>query len=80
MEKDGRGLARVWRRQLQTYFRSLDVDEAWALDAATKGEKFDAICAGTTEWVDELNAPQRVAGMVSRWAEEGLIASVVAVS
>jgi len=70
----------VWRRQLQTYFRSLDVDEAWALDAATKGEKFDAICAGTTEWVDELNAPQRVAGMLSRWAEEGLIASVVTVS
>jgi len=54
--------------------------EARALDAAANGAKFDAICAGIIEWVDEFNAPQRVAGTVSRWAEEGLIASVVTVS
>ena len=68
----------VWRRELQTFYRSLEVDEAWALDAAARGESFGAICAGLTEWVDELNAPQRAAGMVSRWVEEGLIAAVVA--
>ncbi len=67
----------IWRRGLQTYFRSLDVDEAHALDAGANGETFGVICDGLTEWVDELNAPQRAAGMVSRWAEDGLIASVV---
>ena len=66
----------VWRRDLQTFYRSLEVDEAWALDAAAHGESFGAICAGLTEWVDELNAPQRAAGMVGRWVEEGLIAAV----
>ncbi len=65
----------IWRRDLQTFYRSLDVDEAWALDAVTDGENFGVVCAGLTEWVDELHAPQRAAGMVSRWAEEGLIAS-----
>lgn len=66
----------VWRRDLRTFFRSLDVDEAWALDAAVDGETFGAICAGITEWVDELNAPQRAAGMVGRWVGEGLISAV----
>jgi hypothetical protein len=66
----------VWRRDLQTFYRSLDVDEAWALDAAANGESFGAICAGITEWVDELNAPQQAAGMVGRWVEEGLISAV----
>lgn len=68
----------VWRRGLQTFYRSLEVDEARALDAAADGESFGAICAGLTEWVDELNAPRRAAGMVGRWVEEGLIAEVTA--
>lgn len=63
----------IWRRDLQTFFRSLDVDEAWALDVAGEGKSFGDICAGLTEWVDELNAPQRAAGLISRWVEEALI-------
>lgn len=67
----------IWRRDLQTYFRSLDVDEAWALDCAAIGTGFGDICAGLTEWVDELNAPLRAAGFIARWLEEALISQAV---
>lgn len=68
----------IWRRGLQTFFRSLDVDEAWALDAVGEGNSFGGICAGLTEWVDEANAPGRAAGLIGRWVEEGLISQVFA--
>jgi hypothetical protein len=66
----------IWRRDLRTFFRSLDVDEAWALDVAGAGESFGDICAGLTEWVDELNAPQRAAALIGRWVDEALISEV----
>ncbi|MEA3275452.1 MAG: DNA-binding domain-containing protein [Pseudomonadota bacterium] len=66
----------IWRRGLQTFFRSLDVDEAWALDIAGEGKCFGDICAGLPEWVDELNAPQRAAGLIARWVEDALISEI----
>lgn len=42
----------IWRQDLKTYFRSLSVDEAWALDVARSGECFAAICEGLCEWID----------------------------
>ena len=63
----------VWRKQLKTYYRSLDVDEAWALDAVMKGQHFSDICAGVCEWVDEAYAPERVAGFISQWLVDDLI-------
>lgn len=66
----------VWRKELLTYYRSLDVDEAWAIERALQGEVFAELCAGLCEWVDELHAPARMAGFVSRWIEEGLLIEV----
>ncbi|MCG6860959.1 MAG: DNA-binding domain-containing protein [Chromatiaceae bacterium] len=66
----------LWRRDLQTFFRSLEVDEAWALDAAMENRDFGTICAGLTEWVDELNAPQRAAGLINGWIEEAMISEI----
>ena len=63
----------IWRRDLQTFFRSLEVDEAWALDAVGEGHSFGDICAGLTEWVDEFNAPRRAAEFLGRWVDEALI-------
>ncbi len=63
----------VWRKKLKTYYRSLDIDEAWALDAVMQGHSFAEICAGVCEWVDERYAPERVAGFISQWLSNDLI-------
>lgn len=63
----------VWRRDLRTYFRSLDVAEAWAVDAMTRGETFSMICEGLTEWIDTQNVPMHAAGLLKRWLTDGLI-------
>jgi len=63
----------VWRRDLRTYFRSLDVAEAWALDAMVRGETFSMICEGLTEWIDSQNVPMHAAGLLKRWLSDGLI-------
>ena len=63
----------IWRKELKTYYRSLDVDEAWALDVVMQGQCFADICSGVCEWVDEAYAPQRVAGFISEWLAADMI-------
>jgi len=63
----------VWRNELRTWFRSMDVDEAWALDQVSQGVNFSAICSGITEWIDEQNAPQRAAEFIQTWIQQGLV-------
>ncbi len=63
----------VWRKDLLNYYRSLDVDEAWALDSAMQAGSFESLCEGVCEWVDAEHAPARVAGFLTQWIEEGLL-------
>jgi len=63
----------VWRKELSNWFRSLEVDEAWALDHMREGGDFSSLCAGLTEWIDEANVPMRAAGFVATWLDEGLL-------
>ncbi len=65
----------IWRHGLTTHYRSLDVDEAWAIDAALHQAGFAAICEGLCEWIDEMYAAERAAGFMARWIREGLIVS-----
>lgn len=67
----------IWRRGLESFFRSLEVSEAWALDALRSGANFAEICGGLTEWVDELNAAQHAAELLKRWVTEGLVSRLV---
>jgi len=67
----------VWRQDLLTYFRSLSVDEAWALDALQRGENFAAICEGLSEWVDAQNVAAHAAGLLKQWLTDGLICEIV---
>lgn len=67
----------VWRRKLESFFRSLEVSEAWALDALRSGADFAEICSGLTEWVDETYAAQHAAELLKRWVTEGLISRLV---
>lgn len=63
----------VWRQDLQTFFRSLEADEAWALDAMMRGAAFGEICEGLCEWMDELHVAQHAAGLLRGWLESGMI-------
>jgi len=66
----------LWRRGLNTYFRSISVQEAWALDAMRSGNTFAEICSGLCEWIDELQVAQYAAGMLKSWIAEGMITKV----
>ena len=63
----------LWRKELLTYYRSLDVDEAWSLDTALKGGNFAELCEGVCEWIDAEHAPTRVAGFLSQWLTDELL-------
>lgn len=63
----------LWRQDLRTLYRSLDVDEAWAMDAALAGQNFADICEGVCEWLDEQHAALRVAGFIQNWLSSGML-------
>jgi len=63
----------LWRRELRSYFRSLEVDEAWALAQMRAGADFASVCAGLSEWIDEANVPARAASFIAGWLQEGLL-------
>ena len=56
----------IWRQELKTYFRSLPVDEAWAIDTAVAGGTFTEICEGLTEWIDAQNVAVHAAGLLKQ--------------
>ena len=57
-------------------FRSLDADEAAALDAVVAGNSFGELCELLAARFDPERAAVRAAGWLRRWVEEGLIAAV----
>ncbi|MGQ0578428.1 MAG: HvfC/BufC family peptide modification chaperone [Betaproteobacteria bacterium] len=66
----------IWRKQLSPYFRSLEADEAWALDAVRNQLSFGEICAGLCQWQTEEQAAPRAAALLRGWVDEGWIASL----
>jgi len=66
----------VWRQDLQVYFRSLSVDQAWMLDALHEGKPFAEICEGLTEWIDAKNVALHAAGLLRQWLEDGMISDI----
>lgn len=66
----------LWRRDLVVHWRSLDVDEAWALDAALRGDSFGELCAGLCAWHQPDEVPGRAASLLRTWLEEGLLTRV----
>ena len=63
----------IWRQGLDTFFRSLDVDEAYALDALLRGERFEDICEGLCEWIDPEHAAGRAAGFLRQWIADEML-------
>ena len=63
----------LWRQQLKTHWRSLDVHEAWALEQAAAGESFADICEGLLEWVDAEQVALVAAGFLRQWISDQLV-------
>jgi hypothetical protein len=84
-EKDSFGVAvsdipvtwAIWRNQYSPFFRSLEIDEAWALKAVRDGADFGAICEGLCAWIGEAQAAARAAGLLRGWIEAGWIAQLL---
>jgi hypothetical protein len=63
----------IWRRDLRNYFRSLNTDEAWMLDAIRSGQTFGDICEGLCHWHNEDDVATRAASLLKLWVEEDLL-------
>lgn len=66
----------LWRHELQSHFRSLDVHEAWALVTIQKGGNFAELCAGLSEWIDEQHCALQAATLLKQWLSDGMISAV----
>lgn len=63
----------LWRRDLRTYFRSLQPGEAVALAAARAGQSFGELCELLCAEFGEAPAPATAAGFLRDWVESGLL-------
>jgi hypothetical protein len=63
----------LWREGLTTYFRSLSVTEAQALDAARRGWPFGELCELLCERLGEAEAPLAAASFLRGWVGAGMI-------
>ena len=67
----------LWRADLDIRWRSLGMDEAWALDAVAGGAPFSDLCEGLCQWHPPEQAPTAAIAMLKRWLEDGLIHQIV---
>ena len=66
----------VWRRELTTYFRSLDAAEAATLDLIARNGNFADMCEVLCDWHEPDAVPAIAMTLLKRWIEEGLISSL----
>ena len=66
----------VWRRELTTYFRSLESDEDAALDLIGADGSFADMCEVLCEWHEPEDVPAHAMTLLKRWIEEGLISGL----
>ncbi len=64
----------LWRNHDELHWRSLEVTEAWAIEAAAGGADFAQISEGLLEWLDADHAALAAAGFLKQWLHDGLIA------
>jgi hypothetical protein len=65
----------IWREGLETAYRGVDPDEAWAVDQVLQGTAFGPLCDGLTQFHDAATAAGRAAQMLKQWLSDGLVVS-----
>lgn len=68
----------AWRRDLKTYFRSLEPGEASALDAVRNGETFGELCTRLAAAHGAERTAAEAAALLARWFGAGLIVAAAA--
>jgi len=68
----------IWRQGLDTLYRSMEADEARALDLAREGASFGAVCADLAQSGDAGEAPMQAATFLRTWIEGNLISEISA--
>ena len=66
----------LWRKNRNPNWRSLQVHEAWAIEAAHLGNNFAEICEGLCEWVSADQVAITAAGFLKQWISDELVAGV----
>lgn len=66
----------VWRKEIQSYYNSLDAKEAWALQCLQQGQTFDAVCEGLLQWYSEEEVAQQAVNMLLRWINDGIVSEI----
>ena len=66
----------LWRKNRNPNWRSLEVHEAWAIEAAYQGSNFAAICEGLCEWVSADQVAITAAGFLKQWISDELVVGV----
>ncbi len=66
----------VWREQLTTRFRSLELDECAAFDCLCDGGSFGEVCGRLTAFIAAEAVPLRAASLLKAWIGHGLIGAV----
>ena len=67
----------VWRRGLTTYFRSLDIGEAAALNTICTDGSFADLCEALCDWHEPDEVPACAMMLLKRWMDEGLISALM---
>lgn len=66
----------LWRKQLRPNWRSLQADEAWALQHALSGGNFGDLCNGLLQWIQPEQAAFSASGYLKQWIADELIESI----
>jgi hypothetical protein len=67
----------LWRQELQIFFRSLEPEEAAAIEALCDGRTFGELCLQLCEHLGPAQAPRRAATLIRAWVESGMISGCV---
>lgn len=66
----------LWRKGIEVYFRSLEEDEAWLLDAVLARKSFAKLCEGLCQWIEPQDVAARVVVILQNWISEEMISSI----
>jgi hypothetical protein len=66
----------IWRKDLQTNYRSVNEAEALALDAAIAGGPFEDVCDALCSVCAPEDVPPRAAQLLKSWIADGVIVGV----
>ncbi|MEM7210032.1 MAG: DNA-binding domain-containing protein [Pseudomonadota bacterium] len=66
----------VWRKSMDPNWRSLEVDESFALQYCQDGMRFGELCERLCEWVDEEHAPMRAVTFLKTWIDSEIVSRI----